>query len=863
MSKPTQPSVRRAEPPKEALSSDTRVSSKVRESGSPYGPKFNNVDHELSFWEASLQRLNTPTWSWSLYSSRFSVNQAFVDVLGVDCAHLGDMLGLFSDSGRDRFLSSVGSALRHKASFSLTVASSQDTTYPLNISAMPIEDSSGHVALLGHLLPQQSFNEVSGQPSEQRLQQLLDSMRSVILYLDRWGLVVHGNRHAENWMCLPEVLGKTFMEVLPDWDDVAERHREIMQVIRTGTPQWDSIESRYEGDQQQWYRVDKIPTMDTANKVTGVLLVIEDVTRERGREYALRESDARYRAFVANSSEAMFRYDISPPIETSLDSSLQAIQLLKSAALSECNGAMDKLLSITNPKALLGDCLQKIFPGDTSTLIRRFVDNGYSVVDEELRSFSVDGEPLFLQVSALGIVEGGVLHRLWGTARDVTEKSRTLAKLEFQATHDALTLLPNRSKLSQELEEVLRNRRTGQKCALLLVDLDRFKEINDTLGHQVGDRLLQQIGPRLETELSEFPTVVARLGGDEFAILLSNIRNIQQAVVIGHRVLDALGEPFAIENLETEVSASIGISCTPSHSDDGGTLLRYAEVAMYEAKSKRLGVAVYQPDFDPYTPKRLTLMNDLGRAIRENELSLYFQPKINLKTQQVYGFEALLRWIHPEHGFIPPGEFIPLVELTQLIHTVTLWVVKNTIIQAKYWYDQGYEFSIAANVSAQNLLGETLVETLDELLTTYGLPAHLLELEITESTIMADPERALKALNEIHRLGVTLAIDDFGTGYSSLAYLKRLPVSTLKIDGSFVTDMLQDEQDEIIVHSTINLAHNLGLKIVAEGVEYGDVLTRLTELGCDEAQGYFIARPQPADIIDSWLQNCEWFTATP
>mgnify|MGYP002700331951 FL=1 len=331
--------------------------------------------------------------------------------------------------------------------------------------------------------------------------------------------------------------------------------------------------------------------------------------------------------------------------------------------------------------------------------------------------------------------------------------------------------------------------------------------------------------------------------------------------MIGHRVLDAIRHPFEVEGLHTEISVSVGITICPDQADDVSTLMRFADVAMYHAKSERKGVSVYQTDYDPHTPKRLALMSDLGRAIREDQLELYFQPKINIAERQVYGFEALLRWHHPEMGFIPPNEFIPLVEMTELIHPMTLWVLENTISQAKRWQLQGYEFSAAANLSAQNLLGDFLVERLDRLLKKYQLPAHLLELEITESTIMVDPERALRVLNGIAQLGITLAIDDFGTGYSSLAYLKRLPVRTLKIDGSFVTAMLDDEQDEIIVHSTINLAHNLGLKVVAEGVEDEQVLERLRQQGCDQAQGYFIEKPQPAEKVDAWLASSEWVCA--
>jgi EAL domain-containing protein (putative c-di-GMP-specific phosphodiesterase class I) len=271
-----------------------------------------------------------------------------------------------------------------------------------------------------------------------------------------------------------------------------------------------------------------------------------------------------------------------------------------------------------------------------------------------------------------------------------------------------------------------------------------------------------------------------------------------------------------------------------------------------------LGVAVYDAAYDPHSPKRLELIGALGRAIRENQLVLHYQPKIHIKSGRVCGFEALLRWDHPELGFISPGDFIPIAEHSNLIYYLTLWVLENGIRRCKQWLMDGVEISVAMNLSARNLLDDRIVLDLRRLLEEYQLPPHLLELEITESTIMADPSRAEAALERIHQLGVALSVDDFGTGYSSLAYLKRLPVQTLKIDSSFVQTMLSDEQDEIIVHSTINLAHNLGLHVVAEGVETADVYQRLMEFGCDEAQGFYMARPLASDAADIWLKESDW-----
>ncbi len=810
---------------------------------------------DVSEIQRSLLSLNAPAWCWHVYDSRLEVNESFHEEFQCTANTLSDLLDLLTRDCREQLLMSVGRSLRRQKPFSLPLSLKRSGEI-ISLWCSPVESDDGRSLVMGSMLMSDSgVDELQGKAE---LQQLLDSMRSVIWYMDRWGVVQHGNQLASEWLPLDQALGKTFMEVAPGWDDVAERHREIMQVIRSGQETLNSLESRVEADRRYWYRVDKIPTKNAHDAVTGVLLVINDVTDSVAKAQALEESEARYRAFIANSSEAMYRFDVIPPIDVHSSPDQQLVQLLERATLAECNHAAARLLGNSSQDQILGYPLKACMPPTAVEGIKQFAISGYRLQDFEIDHITEHGDRVFFQFSLMGIVDAGKLQRFWGTTRDVTEKKRYIERIEYQATHDSLTLLPNRNKLYQELETALSNRKPDQKMALMLLDLDRFKEINDTLGHQAGDKLLKQIGPRLEMELSEFPSMVARLGGDEFAILLTRIRNNQQAVVVGHRVLDAIRNPFEVEGLHTEISVSVGVAMCPDQAGDVSTLMRYADIAMYDAKSERKGVSVYRPDYDPHTPKRLALMSDLGRAIREDQLQLYFQPKVNITDRKVYGFEALLRWNHPEMGFIPPNEFIPLVEMTELIHPMTLWVLENAAQQAKRWQLQGYNFSVAANLSAQNLLGDFLVERLEGLLKKYELPAELLELEITESTIMIDPERALRTLKAIDELGVTLAIDDFGTGYSSLAYLKRLPVRTLKIDGSFVTKMLTDEQDEIIVHSTINLAHNLGLKVVAEGVEDEQVIARLMSHECDQAQGYYIARPQPAAEVDAWLEESEW-----
>lgn len=699
---------------------------------------------------------------------------------------------------------------------------------------------------------------LSAYQNNRALNALLDSMREIVLYFDQWGVIRHANARAHEWRGEGQLIGKTFVEIAPSWDDPAERQREIMQVFRTRRARLESRERALEADGDSWFQVDKIPTTDEHGRVDGVMVVISNVTQAVRRELAVKESEARYRAYITNSSDAIWRYDICPPIDTHLPASVQIDLLLKRAVLAECNEKLVRLYGAASASELMGLPIYHNGSPNIRADITEFIQNRYRLEDREYERFDNTGQSISLQSSAIGIVENGFLTRVWGTTRDITEKCRYLARMEYLANHDALTSLPNRSVLYRTMSKAIKERESDQKMALLLIDLDRFKEINDTLGHLAGDKVLKQLGQRLQAMLSETKGLVTRLGGDEFAIFLPHLRNAQHAAVLAHKLLDSISLVFEVEGLRTEISASIGVAICPDQAEDVSTLMRFADVAMYRAKTCLQGVAVYDSAFDPHSPKRLELMGALGRAIRENQLILHFQPKICLTSNRVYGFEALLRWNHPELGFIPPNDFVPIAEHSNLIYPLTLWVLENGIRHCKHWLQQGFQISMAMNLSARNLLDDRIVLDLKRLLREYDLPGHLVELEITESTIMADPSRAEAALARINRLGVRLSVDDFGTGYSSLAYLKRLPVQTLKIDSSFVRSMLNDEQDEIIVNSTIHLAHNLGLRVVAEGVETPAVYQKLVDLGCDEAQGFYMGRPLPAPEAERWLKESTW-----
>lgn len=425
--------------------------------------------------------------------------------------------------------------------------------------------------------------------------------------------------------------------------------------------------------------------------------------------------------------------------------------------------------------------------------------------------------------------------------------------LEHQALRDNLTSLPNRFFWQGALNKQCQEAKEKQHgLGVLIVGLDRFKEINDTLGHAIGDRVLQLFGERLRYLLRSNDTV-ARLGSDEFAIMLSDSGQ-EEATYIARKILEEMEHPFLIEQINLYVGCSIGVTLYPKTSSSAEELTRHASIAMYAAKRHMSGYAVYDPKYDTHSVHKLSLATDLRNAIQSNDLYLEYQPQVSPSGQRLRGMEALLRWNHPLHGLVRPDEFIPIAEQTALIHPLTAWLLENTFAQMAAWRKQQLDCGIVAiNISVFNLQSTTLIETLRSQLEKWQIAPEKIMLEITETAMMADPIHAKTTLKQLNDLGVKLAIDDFGTGFSSLAYLKQLPVDELKIDKSFVMNMAEDENDAVIVRSTIDMAHNLGLKVVAEGVETSEVRELLEILNCDLMQGYYISRPLPVTEITRWL----------
>ena len=426
---------------------------------------------------------------------------------------------------------------------------------------------------------------------------------------------------------------------------------------------------------------------------------------------------------------------------------------------------------------------------------------------------------------------------------------------EGEALHDGLTGLPNRTLFGLRVHRVCEQPGGGPRrmAAVMLLDLDHFKEINDTLGHHIGDELLKAVAQRLTSSLRPGDTV-ARLGGDEFAVLAVDLDDGHTAVDVGQRVLDALSAPFTIDGVRLDVEGSLGIALQPEHGNRMDLLLRKADIALYAAKVERACVRLYNPAQDPHTLERLALAADLRSGLERGELFLHFQPKLDTACGRVVGFEALVRWNHPKHGLLMPDDFLPVVENTGLIGPLTLEVLELALDAVASWRRAGHDVSVSVNLSVRHLTDLALPQLVRERLIAHDLPPDALTLEVTETLIMTDPGRALGVLALLRDIGIGLAVDDYGTGYSSLAYLRRLQVDELKIDKSFVLNLSHDEEDAVIVRSTIELGHNLGLRLVAEGVEDKAALDLLRSWGCDVAQGYLISRPMRSEAVLPWLE---------
>lgn len=506
------------------------------------------------------------------------------------------------------------------------------------------------------------------------------------------------------------------------------------------------------------------------------------------------------------------------------------------------------LLSVYIPVRF--DRLGRFTPAESEPVVGAFeIYLPYAPVQAAI---DADTRALYLQVAVAFLVLYAVLFRLvFGASRRLRRQAEDNA---FQATHDSLTGLPNRRMLAATVDQRLAN--TAEKdrdIGLALLDLDHFKEINDTLGHISGDGLLIAVAHRLTASM--VGCTVARIGGDEFVVVGDALNDDDSARSFGARIHRVLDEPFEVAGIDVCVRASIGLALAPRDGTSTDDLIQHADIAMYVAKRTGALTCVYASLLDHYSPERLGLAAELRGALADGRITVAYQPKLDFRSGEVHELEALVRWHHPDRGMIPPGDFLPIIENTDLIGPLTWEVLEQSAARCAHWRSVGLDVCVAVNLSARTVGDPTLVTEVAAALARHGLPGDAIELELTESAVLGDHARAAEILQALRALGVSLAVDDFGTGYASISYLTTLPLDVLKIDQSFVRDLLNDDTSAAVVAFTLDLARHLGLRVVAEGIEDERTLDRLRSLGCDTAQGYYIAKPMPAEQVEDWIRN--------
>lgn len=571
--------------------------------------------------------------------------------------------------------------------------------------------------------------------------------------------------------------------------------------------------------------------MNEANIVAGKTFL--DPTR---RACAVQETEERYRALVEQASDGIF---ITDSQERFLDVNNSACDML--------GFSREDMLALHIHDVLPDEEYAKL-----SQLWHRLM-TGETILNEWYMKCG-DGTLIPVEVSAKMLSDG----RVQGIARNIAERKHHEAQLIHLASHDSLTGLPNRSLLQDRLQQaIVKARRNGLKVAVLFCDLDRFKRINDSLGHGVGDQLLQAVAGRLLGSVRESDTV-ARLGGDEFAIILDDFASEEVVSGIAQKILFTLARPLTITALNLSTTSSIGISVFPEDGDTAQTLLENADAAMYLAKAGgKNNFQFYSQGIASNALEHLNLEIDLRLALEREELVLHYQPQVDLKSGRVIGVEALLRWHRSEGGMTLPAQLIPLAEETGLIGPIGEWVLRTACLQNKAWQNAGLPgIRVAVNLSAKQFIHQDLVQIVEQALDETGLEARYLELEITESSLMQKSEDAVITLGKLKAMGVHLSIDDFGTGYSSLSYLQRFPIDALKIDQSFVRDIATNQAGAVIIQAVIALAHSMKLRVIAEGVEAANQLAFLVQNSCDAMQGYYVSHPLPADGLTAFLRKC-------
>ena len=595
-----------------------------------------------------------------------------------------------------------------------------------------------------------------------------------------------------------------------------------------------------------------------ASSVVDLLSLAFEVAERAKSEAELRATRDRHRAFIQASLDSIWSIDVTEGIEITLPPDAQIARLREHARITDANAAFIRDYNVANHAVngqLVAQFMPELFKG---TSLRDWISRGYRLIERELRTRTKGEDYRWLSLTLLGVIEEGKLVRIWGARRNITDRKRYQSLLEHLAFRDPLTGLLNRQRMVTEIDDMIHTaeaQKSGAVATLLLLDLNQFKDINDTLGHAAGDEILRQIKPRFEQALAAENAVAARLGGDEFGMFARGVGSAEGAMRIGEAIITALAQPFVIGGGKFHVSASIGAAIYPLHGRSFSELSRCADEAMYHAKQTGGGVRLFSRSTVVFEQHKLLLLAGLPEAIDRGELVLEFQPIINCATRSVVHMEALVRWNHREYGRLTANDFIHKAEMSDSIRVLTRWVIETAIQAARDWQESSPGVGVAINISPRLLGDSVIVAHLQKSIKKFALPAQLVELEITETSLIHNQERAAQILADCRALGFSIMVDDYGVGFCSLAYLRRLPLKGLKMDASFVTRMMQSAEDAIIVQSTIALAHNLGLKVVAEGVEDAATLKFLETHGCDFAQGYAVAHPMALSEALDWLRG--------